>query len=99
MVQSLKSKPSRASVMETSEVLTIVVSSVDRKRLIQKLQSVSVCLEAERRIEFTRSSTSVASSLQRIWDLIEPVHQQLIFHQPTHCLRHLIAGLLATNVV
>jgi hypothetical protein len=38
--QSLKSKPSKAFVIETNEVLTIVVSRVDRKRLTHNLPRI-----------------------------------------------------------
>ncbi len=39
-IQSRESKPWRASVMETSAVLTIVVSIVERKSAIQSLPGV-----------------------------------------------------------
>ena len=45
-IQSRDSKPWRASVIETSAVLTIVVSIVERKSAIQSLPeivSLSIC--------------------------------------------------------
>lgn len=40
--QPLCEKPSRALVMVTNDVLTIVVSSVDNKRLKHKLEFISI---------------------------------------------------------
>jgi hypothetical protein len=79
MIQSRDLKPSSALVMETREVLTMVVSRVDKKRLIHILIKYASVLRCRIYLVdgLTRRLKHEASSLQGTWVPIEVPRQDL----------------------